>query len=305
MKFWLGGGYIMGKKILVNVGSQIVRKLVLTSIVQLDYDFVEFNSPEDLKLKINLLRETIVLMIQELNYSEYKTDFEIIKDISEQGIKTLVISDRYESEIIDSALGAGASDIIILPLKEDVLKSKMKTLIDGAKTLILQAEQQDKKFADDNVIDYEILRANRGRYSISLVMVEFSGILEEEVEWFIVKLKGKLRETDLIFRYNVMRLLLICPFTLKENVVEIENKVRAVRSENYMSFKTKVGLFVYGISYPKDGNNTADLLALLDAGIKNSIFLGSIRGTFNDINKTEKEIYVRMLKKSTREREST
>lgn len=286
----------MKKKILVNSGTLIVKRMVLTSIVQLDYDFVEFNSPDDLKFKLNLLRESIVLMIDELNYDTYKTDFEIIKEVSEQGIKTLIISDRYESEIIDSALEVGASDIIILPLKEDVLKSKMKTLIEGSKNLLPQNEKE-RKFADDNIINYEIVRADRGKYSISLVMVEFSGILEEEIEWFTLKLKGKLRETDLIFRYNAMRILLICPFTMKENVVEIENKVRAVRSENYMDFKTKVGIFVYGISYPKDGKNTQELLALLDSGIKNSILLGSIRGTFSDINKTEKETYVRMLRK--------
>ncbi len=287
----------MRKKVLVNVETQSVKKMVLTSIMGLEYDFVEFNSPEDLRFKFNLLKDAIVLMIYELNYISFKTDFEIIKEMSDQAIKTLVISDRYETAIIDNALEVGASDIIIAPLKEEVLKGKIRTLIEGVQNVTTLMEIKEKKFADDNVIDYEILRADRGKYSISLVMVEFSGILEEEIDWFIVKVKGKLRETDLIFRYNSTRLLLICPFTMKENVVEIENKVRAVRSENYMAFKTKVGIFVYGISYPKDGENTSELLMLLDAGIKNSILLGSIRGTFRDINKTEKETYVKMLRK--------
>lgn len=287
----------MRKKIMTNVSSQIVKNMVLTTIVQGDYDFIEFTSAEDLVFKFNLLRESIVLMIYELNNKSYKMDSEVSKEIKGYGIKTLVISDKYESEIIDQAMDSGASDIIISPLKEDILKSKIKNLIDSTSNRLSQNEGEQSPLAEDGMVDYEILRADRGKYSISLVMVEFSGILDEEIDWVIIKLKAKLRETDLVFRYGPMRLLLICPFTLKENVVEIENKVRAVRTENYMSFKTKVGLFVYGISYPKDGKNASELVFFLDKGIKNSILLGNIRGTFSDINKTDKETYVKLLQK--------
>ncbi|MBC7959688.1 MAG: hypothetical protein H7X94_07465 [Vallitaleaceae bacterium] len=287
----------MRKKILVNVNAFAVKKVVLSTIVGLDYDFIEFCSEEDLRFKFTLLKDSIILMIHEINYMTYKKDLELIKVISGNGVKTLVITDRYESAIIDEAMDIGANDILVLPLKEEVLKNKVVNLIEGSKFAKIEDAAIAKVFVDENMIDSEIARADRGKYSISLVMVEFTGILDEEVEWFMVKLRAKLRETDIVFRYSAVKLLLICPFTTKENVVEVENKVRAVRSENFIHFRMKVALFVYGISYPKDAKTSTDLLVLLDGGIKNSILLGNIRGTFSDFNKADKETYVKILKK--------
>lgn len=288
----------MLKKILVNIYEQTNKKTVLTTVVETENDFIEYSTFDDLVFKMNLFKDSVVLMIHELNVMNKTNDLLLIKEAKKHDIKVLVIAQRYDTSIIDDVMGVGADDIVVSPLKEIVLKNKIKTLINKAPCMTqVNDREKYKLMIDYKLIEQELIRADRGKYSLSFIMIEFSGILEEEIEWFIDKLNEKLRETDLVLRYCVNRLLIICPFTIKENIVEVENKVRLVRSENYNQFKMKVAMFVYGISYPNDAVTIEDLCSLLDSGINKSIMLSSLRGTFNDMNKEEKETYLKMLQR--------
>ncbi|PKM50147.1 MAG: hypothetical protein CVV02_12860 [Firmicutes bacterium HGW-Firmicutes-7] len=287
----------MKNKVLMNVAGNATRKIVLYTIVSLGYDFIEFQNPEDLRFKHGLLKDSIVMLIHELNYSTYERDFEMIKEVSNKKIKVLLIIDRYETRVIDDAMEAGANDIIILPLKEEVLKNKIKNILTNTVVPFQIEEQIEYTYVDDSVIDFELVRADRGKYSISLVMIELHSVMEDETIEIIEKLKDRLRETDLVMRYGPMKLLLICPFTGKENIVEIENKVRSLVKENVNNFKNKAVVTIYGISYPKDGEKARELIEMLDEGIMNSRLLGKIRGTFNDIRKDEIEAYRKLFNK--------
>lgn len=292
----------MKNKVLMNVAGSATRKVVLFTIVNLGYDFIEFQNTEDLKFKHSLLKDSIVMLVHELNYSTYDRDFEMIKEVSNKKIKVLLIIDRYETQVIDDAMEAGAADVVVLPLKEEILKNKMKNVLaNTVKPLEIDKHIDDEhiehSYVDDGVIDFEINRADRGKYSISLVMVELHSVTEDETIEIIEKLKDRLRETDLVMRYGPLKLLLICPFTGKENIVEVENKVRTLVKENVNKFKNKAVFTIYGIAYPKDGENARELIDLLEEGIMNSRLLGRIKGTFNDIRKEEIEAYRRMFNK--------
>lgn len=291
---------LVKNKILLNVAGTGAKKLIMSTIVNLGYDFNEFQDYDDLKFKQSLFKNKIMLIIYELNYTTYKKDFEMIKNITENKIKTLLIIERYDSKIIDDALAAGANDIIVLPLKEDVLKSKLKTVLSTITKPLEFVEIKEVKeiaYIDSSVIEYEILRAYRGKYSISLVMVEFNGLNEEEVNDMSEEIKIKLRETDLVMKYSNNKLLLICPFTVKENIVEVENKVRQVVKDNVNKVNLKTNIIVYGITYPKDGENASELIKSLEEGIASSRIIGRIRGTFHDIKRDEIEVYKKIFKK--------
>lgn len=285
-------------KILISISGVGSKKLVMSSIVNLGYDFIEFQDQEDLRFKLNLFKNNILLMIYELNYTAYNQDFDMIRNITNQGIKTLLIIDRYEAKVIDDALEAGANDIIILPLKDEVLKNKIKTILSSVSKPLEYIEIKEVAYVDPSIIEYEIIRADRGKYSISLVMAEFYGLNEEEIQKVSEKIKKKLRETDLIMKYGNNKLLLVCPFTGKENIVEIENKVRLVVQEYISQSSIKSSVIVYGKSYPKDGESANMLIELLEEGIANSRMIGRIRGTFHDINKDDIEIYRKIFGKS-------
>ncbi|PKM93353.1 MAG: hypothetical protein CVU84_16170 [Firmicutes bacterium HGW-Firmicutes-1] len=287
----------MKNKVLVNVAGSATRKIALFTVVNLGYDFIEFQSPEDLKFKHSLLKDSIIMLLHEINYATYERDFEMIKEVSNKKIKVLLIIDRYETKVIDDAIEAGANDIIVLPLKEEMLKSKIKNILANIVKPFELEEDNEYSYIDDTIIDHEIIRADRGNYSISLVMVELHSINEEEIIELIEKLKSRLRETDLVMRYGPLKLLLICPFTGKENIVEVENKVRMLVKENFNKFKNKASVTIYGISYPKDGERARELIELLDEGIMNSRLLGRIRGTFSDIRKEEIETYKKLFNK--------
>lgn len=291
------GVMFMKNKIIINVSGIGSKKMIMSTIIKLGYDFVEFQDQEDLKFKQNLFKDKIILMIYELNYITYKQDFDMIRNLTENHIKTILIIERYDAKIIDDALEAGAKDIITLPLKEEVLRNKIKTTLSNVKKPLEFIEIKAVNYMDPSVIESEIIRADRGKYSISLIMVEFHGLNEEEILNLCEKIKEKLRETDLVMKYGAKILLLICPFTGKENIVEVENKVRVVAKESIEQIKTKSNVIVYGITYPKDGENANELITLLEEGLANSRMIGRIRGTFHDIKKDDIEIYKKIFRK--------
>lgn len=289
----------MKNKILINVSGFGSRKIIMSTIINLGFDFIEFHGAEDLKFKQSLLKDKIILMIHELNYTTYTKDFNMIKEVTKNQIKTLLIIDNYETKVIDDAIAAGADDVVVLPLKVEVIKNKIKNILSNVTKPLEFVEIKEITYMDPSAIEYEIIRADRGKYSISLVMIEFHGMIEDEILDLSEQIKLKLRETDLVMRYGAKKLLLVCPFTGKENIVEIENKVRIIVKENINQLTTRSNAIVYGITYPKDGENANELIALLEEGIMNSRMIGRIRGTFHDINKDDIETYKKIFKKSS------
>lgn len=263
--------------------------------MKLGYDFVEYTGFEDLRFKLDLLKEHGCLIIHQLNYEAYKNEFKEIAELSKEGYKLIIYTEQYDARAVDDATFSGASDMINSPLREDVLRKKIHSI--GTPLPIQKQEENDARDEKLEILELEISRAKRGGHSLSLIIAEFSGILEEELDWFIQDLQEKLRDTDLVIKWSGNTILQICPFTDKNNIVEVENKIRAVMKEHYMSFKSKINLFMYGIAYPRDSDNRDELVNMLKDGLRNSIFLGSLKGGFNDIGKADVEYYRRMFGK--------
>ncbi len=288
----------MKDKILVFIQGIPEKKMVLLTLAQMGYTFVECLNVEDMRFKLDLFKDRVLLMIHELNHNNYQKDFEMIKEINAKGIKTILIIDKYNIKIIDDAMAAGTSDIIELPLKSEILKNKLNTIVENKEKTPEISEKKDISWIKPEAIEKELLRADRGKYSVSLIMIELYGVKEEEMLNLSEKFSEKLRETDIVMRYGIKRLLLVCPFTEKEHTVEIENKIRDVLEENIDNLVKKASAVVYGISYPKDGEDAVMLIKMLNEGVKNSKFIGKTKGTFRDISKEEIEAYRKIFKKN-------
>lgn len=289
----------MEKKVLINIVSINTKVVVLSSLVSMAIDFVETYNEDDLKFKCNLLKNEIAVYIHELNYNEYNKDFLMIKALNTKNIKVIIFIDQYNAQVIDDAMKAGVYDILTLPLKEKIFTNKIKSLFAYNDTKNLKTNSKikiDDKINNSTLVHKEILRADRGNYSVSIIVVELVNMQKSEIDKYCEDLEIKLRTTDIISRCHKNRLLLLCPFTKKEDIVQVENKVRTIFKEHYKRTKNKSGLFIYGVSYPEDSNNLDLLFKRLEDGIHNSMIIGNMSGTFNEISRDKIENYRKMLR---------
>lgn len=298
IEYNLGG--FMDKKVLINIVSINTKIVVLSSLVSMSIDFVETYNEDDLKFKCKLLKNEIVVYIHELNYNEYNKDFLMIKELNAKNIKVIILIDKYNSQVIDDAMKAGVNDILTLPLKEKIFINKLKPFLAGKITKNLKTQSNNKMIDNKNnsiLVHKEIVRADRGKYSVCIILVELVNMQKSEIDNYCNDLEIKLRTTDIISKCQKNRLLLICPFTKKKDIVQVENKVRNMFEEYYKKSKHKIGLFIYGVSYPEDSDDLEKLFKRLEDGIHNSMIIGNMRGTFNEISRDKIENYRKMLRR--------
>lgn len=291
---------MMNGKIFVNVLNVQARIEIITEIAKLNYDFIETNMASDLRFKYDLFKDKISIFVHELSDRNYHQEFRLIEDMVARGIKIIILLEKYSAKAIDDAMQAGASDVIVLPLNEGVFHNKLNAIIGLSKKIEKSTtitKEEDKVLISPTVINGEIARANRGAYNISLVLFEIGQSSPEELDWFIDQLQY--RETDVVLRYSKNKGLAICPFTGKENIAEVENKVRNLYIRQKNEFKLETDLSVYGITYPKDGENANELMRKLEEGIHDFKVFSNIKGTLKDINRDEFEKVYRLLKRNT------
>lgn len=265
-------------------------------VISEGHDFVEGNSYDDVKFKCELLKDHIILYIHELDYSRYDQEMSAIGSIIKRGYKTILIIDNYDVGIIDDALAIGVHDIVEMSVDQKILSKKIKNIIkpEEVKSLVEVETNYDEshKIHDKNIIDNEIARALRGGYELSMILIKGLRYNPEVMRKVMESLKVQLRDTDRVLHYDAEQILLICPFTRKSYIVDVENKVRAI----YDKVDDENHLFtLYGLTYPSDVSAEEDILSKLEKGIRNSLLIGNLKGTLTDIGFEQFEAYKKML----------
>ena len=121
----------------------------------------------------------------------------------------------------------------------------------------------------------EIKAASRGNHSLSLVLLSIIpenkhiNILENTdsiISTFSRVVKTKLRETDVSLHYGFNKLLILLPFTGKDNVNNVIVKLHNVYdTHSVIRRKTKgLDLVASSVTYPNDGKNGDKLLQMLE-----------------------------------------
>lgn len=286
----------MKQKVLVHAETMTAKKIILPTILSVGYDFVEAHDYYDVRFKCDLLKDHIAIYIHELDYTKYDEDISHIKDVIDRGLKVVLIIDNYDVAIIDEALNIGIKDIVELPIDKNVFAKKLRSFIFTDKKddidISKAVEAASLTKHNEQIIQNEIARALRGGYEISMILVKHLNHDLSMTTELIKSLKSQLRDTDRVLHYADDKVLLICPFTVKAYIVEIENKVRHIY-ENLNKDKEMFAL--YGLTYPEDVNDSSKILHRLERGIETSIALSKLRGTLSDIGSEQFEAYKQML----------
>ena len=141
------------------------------------------------------------------------------------------------SEIVSGAKDAKIDDVFLIPEKRELLQGSFNKRLDQfikkfPSAIINNPEWIEYRknivsaFSENEDLKREIKRAGRGKYPVSFVMGRIFGAEPEKIQDFYRRLKSVLRDTDRIMNYDSRTFVIVCPFTPKENLMQVENKIR-------------------------------------------------------------------------------
>ena len=279
----------MTGKVLMNVFSRQVKNDLLQVLVDHHYDFVEVMAREEFDFKWRLCQDHLLLYLHELSEEHYEASMNQLRRVSGEKVRSILLIHEYASRLIDEALNIGVNDIVVLPMDKENLRKKLLASLRvptyAPYVPSIPSERDMPKSQpwvfDETVVMDEINRSMRGQYPLSIVLVEYHQLNKQAFSIFENHLIKFLRTTDRIIRYENSQLLILCPFTSKAHLVEVENKVR--RAHGYLKDKIK-GIpkcHLYGVTYPVDGETKEALLGLLEDGLHDSLMVDRFEGTLD------------------------
>ncbi|GEM_PF-1106887 len=278
----------MNGKVLLFVRDYQIKRNLISLLTHLQVQFMECFEEEELSFKLQLYTQGNRIFIYEFTGNVTQEEYERVKAIKDKGWKILAIYPRYSIEFIDESQKIQIDDVLTHPIEPESMKRKMIALINK-----MAPESKTHPVHPENLQDavrVEINRATRGNYPLSFIMISPPEMSDEHKDIFSGKLKEHLRETDMIYiEDDANTYMMLCPFTPKNLLVEVENKVRRVFEELREPFKIarKDKVYVHGLTLDEDGQSYQEIYEKLLKGIHDSKLLDQedIQDIFKDRTK--------------------
>lgn len=288
----------MAGKVLMNVYTIQVKNDLLSIFISNAYDVLEAQNEHDLLFKYNLVKDNLAVYVQEFDEMNHDHAIEQIQKIDRDKTRCIIIIHEYSRQIIDEALALNIKDIIVLPMDRSHLEKKIIPPVYSVRPSTAMPKEPPKVnkpalvpeeaiIFDDQPMTLEIARASRGNYPMSLVLTHYNSVGDEAFALFEDELRRQLRTTDQVLRFDNHSLLLICPFTPKGNLVDVENKVRDAFGTVTFKGYTQGNIYLYGVTYPVDGETASELIDKLKDGIHDSKVFSEINGPMDRMKQRE------------------
>ncbi len=188
----------------------------------------------------------------------------------------IVSSASGKSKIIET-IQMGASEYIVRPFEEEVFLKKICHIlgINFKDNFRFRKDEDLIVFNFSEIFNREIKCACRGQYELSVVLARLalkSGesenlkILQDTLKAMNIVFKTKLRETDMVGLYSQDSSLILLPFTNKNEVKVVVDKLENVFITNTVikNKNNSYQLFLDFVTYPSDGKNKENLLKALE-----------------------------------------
>lgn len=249
------------KNYILGVDSIGKNNLELSSSLE-KYN-IKILSAEDIQEaidKINNFHKNIGLIIWSI-YTNNNLVFEEIKTLKEmdycKNIPLIVISNFNNSSFVLKAIRAGASDYIIRPFDKELVVNKVKKILKASSqdnlSINVFVEEEDKLILSlKDILSIQIKGSTRAKYDVFLLMLSLRAInnnidkyMQNEIIDIIIKiLNSKLRKTDFIIKYRYDTVLVILPFTQKENIQFVCNRIKSIIMKNTLLKEKAKGLII-------------------------------------------------------------
>jgi len=284
----------MDGKILLFIRDYQLKRKIINCVADLGLPFVECFEQEELSFKMQLFKDSNKLYIHEFLGKDDTKEFEHLEKIKDKGWRIIVVFHKYSIEYIDRCQEIKIDDLMVEPIEVAPLKNKITTILSLPTINLEEDERVDVETNSlKDVIQLEINRAERGKYDLSFVMIDFGSVPGKIQNSYFAELKKLLRETDVILNAKEKNTyILVCPFTPKNFLVEVENKVRYLfeeeKRQGRVSSMTK--LYAYGLTLGQDGLTFEDIYTRLSESIHDSKLLD--QSIVQDLIKTPEKLKV-------------
>ena len=305
-------------RVLVNCNDRYLKGVLLRLLVEEGLDVAEATDEEDVRLKLSLFGDDIVLYVLEVTRQNRERLYSEVQRLLNarspyQGAMLALVPDE-SSDMVGGALRSGIGDIILLPLRReryrDVLAERLPPVIEkgrgqkgrkqelplpGPIPAATSMEAPGTEEMDSELIR-ELKMANRGGHTLSLLMIRALGLSQEEMTVFRDALVMELRDTDRVLPHGPQTYIAVCPFTAKTFIVEVERKVRDVYARLYGVFTRDRRIYLYGANYPSEEQDAATLLARMENGIHDSMAFTALREPLHSLTAAELEQFRKKLR---------
>lgn len=308
-------------KVLINCENRYLKGTLLRVLVELGLDVAEASDEEDVRLKLSLFRDAIVLYVLEVTRQDRERLYDEVQRLLSvrtpyRGAILALVPDE-SADMVGGALRAGIGDVILLPQRReryrDVLLERLPAVIDKGRSLMGRADAQPEPSAEappppvaepippaledlGGELIRELKMANRGGHTLSLLMVRAVGLDESELAGLRDALVQELRDTDRVLPHGPQTFIIVCPFTAKGFIVTVERKVRDVYGRLFGAFARDRRIFMYGANYPSEEQDAATLMARMENGIHDSMAFTSLREPLHTLSAVEVEQFRKKLK---------
>lgn len=305
-------------KVLINCDNRFLKGMLLRVLVDAGLDVAEASDEEDVRLKLSLFGDAIVLYILEVTRQNRERLYEEVFRLTAQrnpyrGAILALVPDE-SSDMVGGALRAGIGDVILLPQRHeryrDVLMERLPAVVDKGRALMNRVAADAAPVAEipevpvtpvvQEDLGAELIRelkmANRGGHTLSLLMVRTVGLTDEELGSFTDTLVRELRDTDRVLPHGPLTFIVVCQFTAKGFIVEVERKVRDVYNQLFGPSARDRRIFLFGANYPAEEQDAATLLTRMENGIHDSMAFTSLRESLHTLSASEIEKFRRKLK---------
>lgn len=304
----------MQEKVLIFCTSKYTKAILLRLVVEMGLDAVDAWDLDDVQLKADLFVDMIVLFIVEVTPVNRSSLYRFIRDMQANlgrvSMPVLALIPNDSSEMVGEALKAGVRDLLLLPSRKELYRSVMqeklrqvymdlrRRLTSGAQTSGGQAESDEavERAAMNETLSRELKLAGRGGHTVSILMVRTSGLTSAQLDTLEQELADMLRDTDQVVRRDPRTFIVICPFTAKSFLVEVERKIHLVYEKLFGTYTQDRRFFMAGANYPDDGREMETLVQLMENGIHDSVVINGIRAPLREMSRAEIEGIRRKLK---------
>lgn len=305
----------MQEKVLVYCTSRYVKAILLRLIMESGLDAVDAWDLDDVQLKSDLYRDKFILFVVEVTSQNRVALYRFIRDAQDDprraSVPVLALIPNDSQEMVGEALKSGIRDLLLLPGKKELYRSVLQ---DKLRHVYLElrrtdavdddmAAGQDEENADpvelaamNEVLSRELKLAARGGHTVSILMVRTSGLAPLQLEKLVRELGGMLRDTDKVVKRDASTFIVICPFTAKSFLVEVERKIHLVYEQLFGVYTQERRFFMAGANFPDDEREMDALVTLMENGIHDSVVINGIRAPLRDMSRAEIEGIRKKLK---------
>lgn len=302
-------------KVLVSCANRYLKGILFRILVDAGLDVADAVDEEDLRFKADLFKSAIVLLIVEVTDSNRERLYAEIQRLSAMKSpvrgSVLALVPNETAEMVGGAIKAGIDDVILLPQNREryqtVLAERIPAVVEKGRIRLHGMPEpaesvapEDQEMTDPDELRSELLRelkmANRGGHTVSLLMVRCTGLSDKELQRYVDRLQDGLRDTDRILPYDATAFIIVCPFTTKAFIIEVERKARQAYADLFGEFTHERRIYLFGANYPTEEREPDRLIERMENGIHDSMAFTALREPLRKLSPTEMERFRNRLR---------